>query len=364
MDSSLDGFLEYGSRQAHRATSEGIRVTLARLLRLIRRGFMMKYLAPVLLLIALPAGAGALDKATESIDSGDFEQARSILEAAVAQPGNEADELILLTRVSTALGDYESGVGYGKAAIEAAPDSSEAHFRYAEALRTKMSNVGKMKAMFTIRTYKRELQKAIELDPENLGAREEEVGFLIFAPGIAGGSTSKARAKLTDLEKLDWRSAKLMELSIEAKEEDAVAAEAVFNSLLERYPEDPDIRTRFGYFLQGQARYREADRLFEALVASEDATRSLGALYQRARTRILGKYELREALEFLESYLVELGDDPGRGLPGPTAVHWRMGNAFEQLQKVAEARKSYERALEIDPDNASAKKSLAKLKKG
>ncbi len=324
----------------------------------------MRNLASVLLLLALPVGAGPLDQVTELIESGDFEQARSLLEAAAEQPGNDGDELILLTRVNTALGDYESGVGYGKAAVKAAPGSSEAHFRYAEALRTKMSNVGKMKAMFTIRTYKSELQKAIELDPKNLDAREEEVGFLIFAPGIAGGSTSKARAKLAELEKLDWRRAKLMQLSLEAKDDDAAALEAVFDALLERFPEDSGIRTRFGYFLQGQERYREADRLFEALTNSEDSVRSLGALYQRARTRILGEFELVEALGFLESYLVQLGEDPDRGLPGPSAVYWRMGNAYEQLEKVVEARKSYERSLKLDPENTSAKKSLAKLKKG
>ncbi len=324
----------------------------------------MRYLASVLLLLALPVSARPVDEATELIDTGEFDRALAILEAAVDQPGDEADELILLTRVSTALGDYESGIGYGKAAVEAAPSSSEAHFRYAEALRTKMSNVGKMKAMFTIRTYKSELKKAIELDPKNLNAREEEVGFLIHAPGIAGGSTSKAREKLADLEKLDWRRAKLMQLQLEGKEKDHAALEAVFDSLLERFPEDSAVRNRYGYFLQGQERYREADRLFAALVGSEEAVRSLGALYQRARTRILGEYELVEALEFLESYLVKLDENPAQGLPGPAAAHWRMGNAYEQLEKNTEARRSYERSLEIDPDNANAKKSLAKLKRG
>jgi hypothetical protein len=64
------------------------------------------------------------------------------------------------------------GIDSGKQPIELLPDGSEAHFEYAVALRHKMIQVTKSKAMFVIGDYKAELRRAIELDPKNVRVKK------------------------------------------------------------------------------------------------------------------------------------------------------------------------------------------------
>ena len=64
-------------------------------------------------------------------------------------------------------------------------EHSDAHLQYARALRTRLQNISKVKAMFSLKTYKRALNTALELAPDNLDAREEQIGFLVNAPGFA-----------------------------------------------------------------------------------------------------------------------------------------------------------------------------------
>ena len=47
--------------------------------------------------------------------------------------------------------------------------------------------------------------------------------------------------------------------------------------------------------------------------------------------------------------------------PSRAAAWWRKGNAYELMGKTAEARKSYEASLRLDPDDEQVRKSLEQL---
>ena len=106
-----------------------------------------KNLFLILLFPAFAAFGGSLEEARSLIDQEQFEMARSLLETAVKNPANEAEASLLLTSTFDELGDWKSAVKYGEKATELLPKSSDAHYRYAVALRTKMMNSGKMKAI-------------------------------------------------------------------------------------------------------------------------------------------------------------------------------------------------------------------------
>lgn len=112
-----------------------------------------KNLFLILLFPAFAAYAGPLEEARSLVDQEKYELARPLLETAVKNPADEAEASLLLTTTCSQLGDWKSAVNYGENAIELLPKSSDAHYRYAVALRIKMTNNGKMKAMFTLGTY-------------------------------------------------------------------------------------------------------------------------------------------------------------------------------------------------------------------
>ena len=66
----------------------------------------------------------------------DHEKAREILEHASTDAALEGRALQLLTEIANEEGDYEEGIRKGKEAVKVSPESSNAHFQYAVALRT------------------------------------------------------------------------------------------------------------------------------------------------------------------------------------------------------------------------------------
>jgi cytochrome c-type biogenesis protein CcmH/NrfG len=64
----------------------------------------------------------------------------------------------------------------------------------------------------------------------------------------------------------------------------------------------------------------------------------------------------------LTQYLERLPEKP-EGVPGRAPAYWRLGNAYEQLERRADARQAYERALALDSKNVEAKRALKQLGK-
>lgn len=84
----------------------------------------------------------------------------------------------------------------------------------------------------------------------------------------------------------------------------------------------------------------------------------LPSLYASAKLRIGGKVEVERALPALTRYIELAGTD---AQPSRAAAWWRKGNAYELMGKTAEAKKSYEESLHLDPSDEDVKQSLEKL---
>ena len=317
----------------------------------------------LLMLCTLPALAGPVEEARSLMDEGRHERAAELLIDGLDAAPARAEALILLTTALNAIGDYKRGVDYGEQAVEADEKSSEAHLQYARAVRIKMQNVSKMKAMFTIGTYKKQLAKAIELDSKNVEARLEEIGFLIQAPGIAGGDKDKARRRIEEVKPLDWRQAMLMQGMLNQAEQDTDGAIATYNQMIERDGEDFEARQALAFTLQSMERYKESDVHFAALLEGDHEGRALMARYQLARSRILGEYEQQQAVDYLLGYIEKWKAEMG-GLPSASHAFWRLGLAYAQLDRISDARQALERAVSLDDENKQAKEALESLGKG
>jgi tetratricopeptide (TPR) repeat protein len=113
---------------------------------------------------------------------------------------------------------------------------------------------------------------------------------------------------------------------------------------------------RKGMDLQGAEKYQEALEYFEKCIQGSNP--HMPALYQAARTRILGEFEQERAIELLDRY-IKLAEPNTQ--PSTAAAWWRKGIAYEQLGDNGKAITSYRKSLKLDPEFTNAKEALERL---
>jgi len=134
------------------------------------------------------------------------------------------------------------------------------------------------------------------------------------------------------------------------------AVEALLLGLPYDLASETTLRHARGMDLQGAEKYREALELFAENIATAEP--HLPSLYQAARTRILGEFEQRQALELLDRYIELAGPDTQ---PSIAAAWWRKGVVYEQLTNQDRAIECYRQSLELDPALAQALEALDRL---
>ena len=309
-----------------------------------------------------PANRGRLETAEVLVEDGQFSQALELLDR--MDDGESFDDgrrLLVLARALNEVGDWRRAVEIGERVAEVLPRSSAARLQYAIALRNKMGEVGPFRAMASLGDYKRELAAALELDPANLDAVEERIGYLINAPGIAGGDKDEARRKIDELTEVDELRGLTMKGVLLQDLEDLEGSIAIFERVLEIEPARHQTRYSLGMALQDAERWEASDAQFERLLELDSGSRyRLAALYQLGRSRILGRFDQQRAVEHFDDFLSERGV-AGGGNPGRADALWRRGMALEQLGRASEAIDSYRLALADQPDHSQAKKALRRI---
>ena len=260
------------------------------------------------------------------------------------------------------INDWDKAMDLAEDLVDDFPQSSMAHFLLASAIRIKMQQVSQVRAMFSLGDYKEALAKAIELDPKNLDARTEEIGFYLFAPSIAGGDKDFAIARISELKTVDAFSAKQMEVQLAASNKDLAMQEQLLQELSVMKPDDPNtLMSLAGFEFERQA-YDAADALLLRINGVLDPGWPLAAKYQRAKWRVLAKQESDVAIALLQDYQQQLPFVQSEvSMPSVAAALWRMAQAYENKGDKNKAIELLKASLKLDKKFELAEKDLARL---
>lgn len=122
-------------------------------------------------------------------------------------------------------------------------------------------------------------------------------------------------------------------------------------------PTISDANFTLGYSLMQKKMYYEAVKVFANNINNDNP--HLMSLYLSSYCRIKGEFELNEAIIDLDKY-IQLADEE---TIFPEYDAWNnKGSAFLMLDKTEEAIQCFEKALELDSQNAKALKSLKEIK--
>ena len=273
----------------------------------------------VVLLRAEPPNAAAL----ALFKAKHYPESRDAFEQIAAAEPNNAEAHYYLGMIAIRRSDNDEAIRQLERATELAPANSDYFADLGDAYSRAIDKAGLLSQLGLARKCQAALEKSVELNPDNLPARNGLVSFYRQAPTFAGGGLSKA-----------------YEQAAEIKKRDPVMGTAVY-----------------GQLYISEKKYEDAFAVFERLLATHPD--NYIALYSIGRTAALtgthldrGEQALRRCLELA----------PGKGEPSHAAAQWRLGGIAEKRGDRAAARAAYEEALKLDPAFAQASESLAKLK--
>ena len=118
-------------------------------------------------------------------------------------PSNDFDQRLRTGQALLHQGKIDAAIAEFKSAVAAQPDSSIAHLWLGRALGRKIQKAGPLKALRMVGDVRREFERAVALDPNNVEARSDLLEFYLGAPRSFGGGIDKAKAQADAIAKLD-----------------------------------------------------------------------------------------------------------------------------------------------------------------
>jgi len=242
--------------------------------------------------------------------------------------------------------DWDTAEDVAKDLTKQFARDAEAHYLLALAIRNKMENVSNVRALMNIGDYKEALETAIQLDSAHVDARTEQIGYLIHAPGVAGGDRQEAAKKIQELQAISALDAARMSLQLASAEQNPNQQLEALDRLISLEPDNKRHLITKGIILMNQKQYEASDAVLAEAATTAEEQIALSALYQRARWRILAKQASSESEQWLRDYIDRYPKlENTQELPDLSAAYWRLGLALELSGDEAAALKALQTSV-------------------
>ena len=291
-------------------------------------------------------------------DSAKFEGAKTSFERVSRSDTNSASAAFWVGRSLMELEREPEAVPWFEKATVLEPKSAENHYWLGNAHGAIAQKAGvSFKGMGAIRKGRSAWEKAIELDPKHLGARQTLILFFLAAPGIAGGSVDKARDQAKAVAGFNPVEGHLAQARIARYEKKPADAEKELDAALALSPSNTSVLAQRGLLRAEMKKFDLA--LADLRRWRELAPKNRLAIYQIGRLAALSGQGLGEGEVALKEYLAS---EPLEGEPGKGSARWRLALIYEHKGDKAAARSEIEAAAKLEPKNEQIQKTLKRLR--
>jgi tetratricopeptide (TPR) repeat protein len=345
----------------------------------------MQRILTVLLAAATALTAQPQPSPRELIDAGHYKRLAVYLGS---HNGSDAETLYLQATLKEVQGDLDAAEKLAERAVAADPKQAQYHYRLSSIVGQKAQKAGVLRQVGLGRSFKKECEAALALNPNHIEALKNMMQFHLHAPGIIGGDKAKANAIADQLLKLDPVEGFQAQIEIARAEKQDANVDGIVRKVLEMRTETFQAHMMVGNYLVAQKKYDEAERhareairihpdravphsLLAAMLVRQDKWSDLDAalgqaekdvpdnlypLYRAGNALLDRKVDLARAERYFRKYLSQ---DAEFRMPSHSVAHWRLGLVLEQQGRKPEALAEYQTAIKLDP-NSPAKQELKK----
>ncbi|MGK7296305.1 MAG: tetratricopeptide repeat protein [Candidatus Wenzhouxiangella sp. M2_3B_020] len=254
-------------------------------------------------------------------------------------------------------GEARQAIALIDRAIELAPDRADLRVDRAAFRSDALADAGAFESMRIARDVRRDLEHALEAEPEHLDTLTAMISFHRRAPGIVGGRDDRADALLERLRAVsEPHYRERLAVQHAADEEYEAAAELMRQAMADVAVVPLEWRGLLGRWLAATGRTPEALQAWLAALA--EAPDFAPALFGIGRLAATSGRHTRLGVDTLRRLLDRPAwpDDPDR------ALAWlHLGELHRREGRAAPARRAFERALELEPDFDEARVALESL---
>jgi tetratricopeptide (TPR) repeat protein len=244
-------------------------------------------------------------------------------------------------------------------AIEKEPRNGLYHLWLGNAVGQQAQSASVVRQPFMARRIKAEFERAVELDPELLDAREGLIQFYLMAPAVMGGDVGKARQQQREIARRDAVRGHIASASIAWHGRDTVATERALRAAHAAAPDSLAPAASLAGRLVSWKRNSEAFGVWDAFLTRQP--QNIAARYQFARLSAITGERLNDGERQLRAIIAIEEWPENNWTPGKAAAYARLGDILRHQRRRDEARAAYDRALTLDANLQIAKDGLKAL---
>jgi tetratricopeptide (TPR) repeat protein len=295
-----------------------------------------------------------IDHARADFEAGRYADAASALESVTKGKPEDAMAYYWLGRARLEQGDYRHAIEAFTRAVNLDSDNSE-YFRWLGRAEGEVAD--REHSFSAARRVRPALEQSVRLDPSNVAARRDLMGFYLEAPWLMGGSDGKASGQVLAIAAIDPVAGHLARAAYWAHKNDVNRAKAEYEAVLAAGPREPGPYLEAAEFYE---RIQDSTGLRTMIdLATKIDPREPQLMYFRGVLAVLTGIGLAEAEDALTGYAETIPRRSDR--PAPSAARDWLGRLYEALGRTDQAATEFKKALALDPNRKSARESLRRL---
>jgi tetratricopeptide (TPR) repeat protein len=219
-----------------------------------------------------------------------YDEAKIIFEEVLNLNSENTEANYFMGRIHFAAGEYNKATEYSEKAVKIDEENIDYHLWLATVYQEKARRANFLSAAKLAGKWRKELERAFEIDSKNIGARRRLIFYYLNAPGIGGGDEEKGKKLAEETIKIDEIQGRLLLAYAFQRKENVEAAIAEYQKVVQLDPQNRSAYNSLGYIILKQKDYDAAEfnfkKYIEVAPADPNAYDSMGDYYsERGRAR-------------------------------------------------------------------------------